>query len=140
MANPKYVKMLRQKIVATAAAKWHWSLDDLHYYMNQWGYGSSLRQMKIRDLQSLLKLVLDPQHSPDPGFTKLDQQGKYMWHLMKLSGWSLPKLKTFWLSKFKTDKFENLEPDQIGATIRVLTKYVEGDVKDPGSRTTHVKK
>ena len=123
----KYPQHLRQRIVATASAKQGWCLDDLHAYMSEWGYGSSLRLLNIRRLQELLEIVSGT-GKPKPGYVELDKQGKYCYHLMKLAGWTLPKLQTFWLNKFHKNQYSELSPGEIGATTRMLIKYANGEV------------
>src|SRR6056297_1443935 len=93
-------KQLRQQIVAIAVKRYGWDLEMLHDIMQDWGFGSSLRALSYQQLCSLKTILLNRDYKIRDEKWELDDQGKYMWYLMKQAGWNRRRVTILMLKKF----------------------------------------
>jgi hypothetical protein len=123
MTRDKYAKLLRQKIMATASVN-GWNYEEFHAYVEDWGYGNSLRKLRIGELKEVLAILRGGKsQKKDYGPGKLEGQGLYMWSLMKSAGWTWPRVQKLILKKYKATHWNALDEKQQRGVINILKRY-----------------
>jgi len=119
MRGEEYKKVLRKQIMA-AASKRGWDYDTFHDLMESWGYGRSLRKLKMDRLKDLLGF-LNGETEKNPA--DLDEQGRYLWNLMKQAGWDWSRLRMLLLKKYSASHWNALGYEEKRAVISMMKKY-----------------
>ena len=116
----EYAKKLRKGIVIYAKSKLGMTIDELHQFMQDNGYGNSLRKLSLPTLINL-NIIL---HGKNPQICEnLDEQGKKIWALYKSSTWNKKRLYGFISKKFAKSGIQYLTRKEKGALIKVLKNY-----------------
>lgn len=123
MTDEAYARRLRQQIMATSVCKHGWSKDDLHDMMDQWGFGNSLRKLSIARLLELLRLVRRQKEPKIPEKFKLDEQGKYLYYLMKRSGWNMKRIRALLIRRFGKSDWSLLHQSERREIINIMKNY-----------------
>jgi len=120
------MKRLRQGIMA-AASKRGWNYDTMHKLMQEWGYGNSLRALLLPQLIELRRLVTGEEQRIESfdnyRMSELDEQGKYMWNLMKKAGWNWKQVRQYMIKRFKKTHWNCLNRQEKRAIISMLKNY-----------------
>ena len=125
MTTEKYGKFLRQKIMASASVQ-GFSSEEFHDMLQEWGYGNSLRKLRIGELKEVRAIVNDWNYEKKRyGLGKLDKQGRFAWSLMKQAGWNWERLKKLILSKYKATHWNALNQSEKRGIINILKGYVK---------------
>jgi len=125
MTEEAYARRLRQQIMATCVCKHGWSKDDLHDMMDQWGFGDSLRALKVARLVELLRLVQGKKEPDIPEEFQLDDQGKYLYYLMKRAGWDMGRIRALMISRFEKSDWSLLDQGERREIINIMKNYAE---------------
>ena len=118
-SGEEYKKVLRKQIMA-AASKRGWGYDMFHDLMESWGYGRSLRKLPVRELKDLLGFLNNAQQK---SMGDLDEQGRYLWSLMKQAGWDWNRLRLLLLKKYSASHWNALRWDEKRAVISMMKRY-----------------
>ena len=125
MNQEQYARKIRQKIMATAVVKHGWDRDQVHDYMILWGFGSSLRDLKLPKLLELFRLINGREKPNIPEEFQLDEQGNYMYHVMKLAGWDMGRVRALMISKFEKSDWSLLDQKERRAIVQILKNYAD---------------
>ena len=127
MNQEQYARKIRQKIMATAVVKHGWDKDQVHDYMIEWGFGASLRSLKVPKLLELFRLINGREKPNIPEEFQLDEQGNYMYHVMKLAGWNMQRVRALMISKYEKSDWSLLDQKERRAVVQILKNYAESD-------------
>ena len=116
-------KELRYSIMKIATGKYRWDYDSFHELMQEWGYGDSLRKLKHDRLMELRMELLGIQDYHIPKEYALDDQGKYMYALMKKAGWTIKRVNLFCIKKYRKSHWNLLIEPEKRAVINMLRNY-----------------
>lgn len=109
--------------MAIAIKKYGWDYDQFHEIMDDWGYGTSLRALGKDRLIVLKNQLLAVQRRND--LWDLDDQGNYMWYLLKTAGWNRKGLVTFMIKRFHKTHWNLLDTTERRSVINMLKNYVK---------------
>jgi len=130
MDKEQYTKHLRQRIMASAVTK-GWDSETFHALMEEWGYGNSLRKLRIEELKDVQVIVNGGSVTKkDYGAGTLDAQGKYMWALMKEADWDWERVRKLMLSKYKATHWNALKADEKRGIINILKSYAKKEMNN----------
>ena len=121
----KRLKILRSTIMATAIKERGWDYDTLHDLMDTWGFGRSLKKLSIGELADLLNIIRGDMKPGEfqYGIGALDDQGMYMWSLMKDAGWDFQRVRMWMLKHCHASHWKALYDHEKRAVIAMLKNY-----------------
>lgn len=126
-ALEKRLKALRSTIMATAIKSRGWDYDTLHDLMLSWNYGPSLKKLSLGELADLLAIIRG-EEQPNQfryGIGTLDDQGRYVWSLMKEAGWDFFRLRCWMLKHCSASHWNALNQTEKRAVIAMLKNYLK---------------
>lgn len=116
-------KDLRYSIMKIATGKHKWTYEEFHDLMNDWGFGTSLRALSRGQLFSLRNQLLGITEYNVPEQFRLDDQGKYMYSVMKKAGWNMHRVNMYCIKRFHKTHWNILTVDERRAVITMLKNY-----------------
>ncbi|MDP3115070.1 MAG: hypothetical protein Q8M98_09915 [Candidatus Cloacimonadaceae bacterium] len=121
----KRLKIMRSTVMAVSIRQRGWDYNTLHDLMQTWGFGSSLRKLSLCELGDLLRILRGQQDPAQTyhGIGTLDDQGRYMWSLMKDAGWDFYRLRLWMLKHCSASHWNALYDSEKRAIIAMLKKY-----------------
>jgi len=123
MDKIQFEKHLRQKIMAITVAKLGWDKEFLHNMMENWGFGNSLRALDAAQLIKLKRMLFPkPESYYDPKF-QYDDQGKYMYYLLRSIGWNMKRLQGLIIKKYNKTHWNILSTKEKRGVINMLKRY-----------------
>lgn len=108
------------KIIKAASQK-GWDYDELHSYMNDWGFGTSLKALNEKQLSELLQVI-----GAGKWFVKHDgksQQEGMIYRLAGRAGFSKERLRKLIKSMYDTTELSKLDQNQRRGLIATLKNY-----------------
>ena len=125
MNSEKYGKLLRQKIMASASIQ-GFSSEEFHQMLEDWGFGNSLRKLRIGELKQVRALTNGWDYEKkEYGLGELDKQGRYAWSLMKKAGWDWARLQKLILTKNKATHWNALDQTEKRGIINIMKTYAQ---------------
>lgn len=118
------MKKMRKSIMGLAARR-GWDYDQFHDLMEDWGYGRSLRKLDFSELNNILRHLSGGTKEVNE-INQLDDQGRYMWAMMKKAGWNWKRVRLLMIKKYNTTHWNALTEPEKKAIIGILRKYAEG--------------
>ena len=126
----QFERHLRQKIMAITVAKLGWNKESLHNMMKDWGFGNSLRALNAVQLIELKRMLLPKPESPlDPKF-QYDDQGKYMYYVMKKAGWIPSRVRAYMIKHFSKSHWNLLNEKERRGVINMLKRYGRNKINE----------
>lgn len=131
-AAEKRLRGMRSAVMAAASKEQGWDYDTLHALMETWGFGSSLRKLSLSELSALLRIIRGQQDPAqiEHGIGTLDNQGSYMWSLMKEAGWNFYRLRMWMLKRCSASHWNALTASEKRGIIAMLKTYIKKNNQD----------
>lgn len=123
-------KELRYSIMKIATGKYRWSYEEFHDLMNDWGFGKSLRALSRGQLFVLRNELLGIVEYNVPDQFRLDDQGRYMYSIMKKAGWNMYRVNMYCIKRYHKTHWNILNEDERRAVITMLKYYSKKEQKD----------
>ena len=123
-------RKLRQQIHGLRVKKFHWPLDAFRFIIKGLGYGESLRALPEDRLTELKALLLKYRKHGRPQVFTFDRQGKYMFYLMKSTGWTESELRAFMINHFSKSHWNLLNKKERRVVIAMLQNYIKQNEKN----------
>lgn len=116
-------KELRYSIMKIATGKYRWNYEEFHQLMQEWGFGISLKVLSRSRLIDLRNDLMGIKGDIIPKEFQLDDQGKYMYSLMKQAGWTMRRVNLFMIKRYKKTHWNVLLEPERRAVINMLRRY-----------------
>lgn len=121
----KQLNQLKSTIMAVSIKERGWDYDTLHDLMDTWGFGRSLCKLSKGELVDVLNIIRGDMKPGEVnyGIGALDEQGRYMWSLMKDAGWDFMRVRMWMLHHCHASHWNALYQDEKRAVIAMLKNY-----------------
>lgn len=130
MTKEQRERLLRQDIHAIRVKKLGYTEEQFRGLLKYLGLGESLSVLDELILLEL-KIVLMRYRKPGrPDEYTYDNQGNYMYFLMRRAGWNEYDLRSFMITHYKKSHWNLLDQNQRRAVIAMLQKYIDKRVKE----------
>jgi len=131
-------RKLRQEIHALRVKKLGWPLDGFKYILSGLGYGDSLRVLPEAKLLEIKSLLLNYRKHGRPQCYTYDKQGRYMFALMKQTGWTDSDLRSFMIKHFRKSHWNLLSKSERRAVIAMLQSYINRQSKTENNTNSNI--